>query len=238
MSKHEITTRTAWIAERKALLEKEKALLRAQDDLAAARRALPRVRIEKNYVFDGPNGKESLADLFGPRSQLIVYHFMFSPTAEKGCSNCAFWADNWSAAIEHLKARDVTLLAISRAPLAKLEAFKRRLGWKFKWVSSGENDFNYDFNASFRDEDRALGKAIYNYAPLPDNRPSDMHGFSVFYKDEDGGIFHTYSTFGRGVEVANTTYHLLDLVPKGRDEAGLAYTMSWVRLHDEYPESA
>jgi predicted dithiol-disulfide oxidoreductase (DUF899 family) len=238
MTHHELMNRTAWLSQRKHLLDKEKALTHARDELAAARRALPWVRVEKNYFFDGPNGKETLAELFGPRSQLIIYHFMFGPTAEVGCKSCSFWADNWSAAIQHLQARDVTLLAVSRGPLAKLEAFKRRMGWTFKWVSSAESDFNYDFEVSFRDEERQTGKAIYNYAPLPANRSADMPGFSVFYKDPDGAVFHTYSTFGRGIEVANTTYHLLDLVPKGRDEAGLPYTMSGVRYHDEYPQSA
>jgi predicted dithiol-disulfide oxidoreductase (DUF899 family) len=239
MTQHEVTNRIAWLTQRKALLDKEKALMRAHDELAAARRALPWVRVEKSYVFDGPNGKQSLSELFGPHSQLIVYHFMFAPTSEAGCKNCAFWADNWSATIQHLQARDVTLLAVSRAPLAKLEAFKRRLGWTFNWVSSGDSDFNYDFQVSFRDEQREAGQAIYNYATLAaDFRAADLPGFSVFYKDPDGAVFHTYSTFARGIEVANATYQLLDLVPKGRDEAGLPHTMTWVHFHDEYPPSA
>jgi predicted dithiol-disulfide oxidoreductase (DUF899 family) len=238
MIQHEITNRTVWLERRKALLEQEKALTRAQDELAAARRALPWVRVEKPYVFDGPSGEQSLADLFGPCSQLVVYHLMFAPDADGPCKSCAFWADNWGAAVQHLKARDVTLLAVSRAPLAKLQAFRSRMGWSFEWVSSGDGEFNYDFHASFRQEDRAAGKAFYNYAPLPAGRTTDLTGFSVFYKDQDGAVFHTYSTFGRGVEVANTTYRLLDLAPKGRDEAGLPFTMAWVRYHDEYPESA
>ncbi|WP_437963467.1 thioredoxin family protein [Sorangium sp. So ce260] len=240
MTQHEITHRGAWIEKRKALLDKEKALKRAQDELAAARRALPWVRVEKTYVFDGPNGTESLAELFGPRSQLIVYHFMFAPTWEAGCKSCSFWADNWGAAVQHLEARDVTLLAVSRAPLAKLDAFKRRMGWTFKWVSSGQSDFNYDFQVSSRDDEREAGKAIYNFATLPPGSPPDMPGFSVFYKDADGAVFHTYSTFGRGIEVANTTYQLLDLVPNGRGEAGqrAPASMSWVRYHDEYTKSA
>lgn len=236
MTKHQVTNRTLWLSQRTKLLDQEKALTRAHDELAAARRALPWVRVEKQYVFDGPNGKESLADLFGAHSQLIVYHLMFGPTAEAACKNCSFWADNWSAALQHLHARDVTLLAISRGPLAKLEAFKRRMGWTFKWLSSAENEFNYDFGVAFTEEDREHGNASYNYAPLPKGYGSDMPGFSVFYKDPDGSVFHTYSTFGRGIEVANTTYQLLDLVPKGRDEAGRG--MAWVLYHDEYPESA
>ncbi len=238
MTKHEITSRTAWLEQRKALLDKEKALTRAHDELAAARRALPWVRIDENYVFDGPGGTKSLADLFGPHSQLIVYHLMFAPDAERPCKSCSFWADNWSAAIQHLGARDVTLLAVSRAPLAKLEAFKRRMGWDFEWVSSGGSDFNYDFAVSVREEDRAAGTATYNYAPLFANSPQDLPGFSVFYKDAEGAVFHTYSTFGRGIEVANTTYQLLDLTPKGRDEGKLSAPMAWVRYHDEYPQSA
>jgi len=238
MPLHEVTDRTTWLSHRKALLEKEKALTRARDELAAARRMLPWVRVEKPYAFDGPHGKESLADLFGTRSQLIVYHFMFRPEADAGCKSCSFWADNWSAAVQHLEARDTTLLAISRAPLAKLEAFKRRLGWTFKWVSSGASDFNYDFQVSFHDAEREAGKATYNYAPLPAERSPDMPGFSVFAKDPEGTVFHTYSTFGRGIELANSTYQLLDLTPQGRNEAGLPHSMTWVRYHDEYPQSA
>lgn len=238
MTQHEVTSRAAWLERRRALLDKEKALTLASDELAAARRALPWVRVDEHYVFDAPRGELSLAELFGPRSQLIVYHFMFPPEAEVGCKSCSFWADNWSAALRHLEARDVTLLAVSRAPLAKLEAFKRRLGWTFDWVSSGRSDFNYDFAVSFHDAEREAGRAVYNYAPLPARRPADMPGFSVFYKDPTGAVFHTYSTFGRGIEVANTTYQLLDLVPKGRDETGLPAPMAWVRYHDEYPQSA
>ena len=238
MNKHEITNRTAWLSRRKDLHAKERALTHASDDLAAARRALPWVPVEKHYVFDGPNGEASLAELFGPRSQLIIYHFMFGPAAEVGCKHCSFWADNWGASVQHLQARDVTLLAVSRGPLAQLEAFKRRMGWTFEWVSSGRSEFNYDFSVSFREEERQAGKLTYNYAPLVPAYGADMPGFSVFHKDPDGAVFHTYSTFGRGIEVANATYQLLDLTPKGRDEAGLAYPMSWVRYHDDYPQSA
>jgi predicted dithiol-disulfide oxidoreductase (DUF899 family) len=236
MTTPEITTRTAWLAQRKELLLKEKALTRAQDELAAARRALPRVPVDQQYVFDGPGGERTLADLFGPRSQLIVYHFMFGPNAERPCKSCSFWADNWGPSVPHLAARDVTLLAVSRAPLARLEAFKRRMGWTFEWLSSGRCEFNYDFGASFRDEQRTDGKSTYNYAPLSDRESADMPGFSVFIKDPEGRVFHTYSTFGRGIEAGNTTYRLLDLTPKGRDEDGLEYDMAWVRYHDDYPK--
>jgi predicted dithiol-disulfide oxidoreductase (DUF899 family) len=240
MTPHETTNRTAWLEQRKALLDREKALTRAHDELAAARRALPWVRVDKPYVFDTPDGKRSLAELFGPRSQLIIYHFMFAPSWEAGCKSCSFWADNWEGAVQHLRARDVTLMAASRAPLAKLQAFKRRMGWAFDWVSAGDGDFNYDFQASFREADLAAGKAICNYAQLPPNGPTDMPGFSVFYKGPDGSVFHTYSSFGRGIEAANPTYQLLDLAPKGRDEGGqrAPASMSWVRLHDQYPSGA
>ncbi len=235
MTIHEVTNRGAWLARRLELLAKEKALTRAHDELASARRALPWVEITEPYVFDGPDGEQTLAELFGPHSQLIVYHFMFAPTAEVGCKSCSFWADNWSASVAHLAARDVTLIAASRGPLAQLEAFKRRMGWNFKWVSSGRSSFNYDLAVSFRDDEREAGALIYNYAPFT-GKNVDMPGFSVFYKDADGRVFHTYSTFGRGIEVANATYQLLDMVPKGRDEQGLPYNMAWVQHHDAYAQ--
>lgn len=235
MTIHEVTDRDAWLARRRELLAREKALTRAHDELAAARRALPWVEISEPYVFDGPDGEQTLAGLFGPRSQLIVYHFMFAPTADVGCKSCSFWADNWSASVAHLAARDVTLLAVSRAPLARLEAFKRRMGWTFQWLSSGRSSFNYDFAVSFGEAERAAGELVYNYAPFA-GKNDDMPGFSIFKKDADGRVFHTYSTFGRGIEVANATYQLLDMVPKGRDEQGLPYDMAWVRHHDAYAQ--
>jgi predicted dithiol-disulfide oxidoreductase (DUF899 family) len=237
MKKHEITSRAEWLKHRTELLEQEKAFTRAKDELAKARRELPWVRVEKEYVFETPSGRASLGDLFGTRSQLLVYHLMFGPNAEAACKSCSFWADNFNPAVPHLLQRDVSLVAISRAPLAKLEAFKKRLGWSFPWVSSGGTDFNFDFGASFRDEDRKSG-ATYNYAPLGAGMPSDLPGFSVFYKDPNGAIFHTYSTYGRGIELVNGTYQLLDLVPKGRDEDDLPKAQTWVRYHDEYPTSA
>jgi predicted dithiol-disulfide oxidoreductase (DUF899 family) len=166
---------------------------------------------------------------------------MFAPSWEAACKNCSFWADNWSGAVQHLAAHDVTLMAVSRAPLAKLEAFKRRMGWSFDWASSGESDFNYDFQASYRQKDLEAGTATYNFAKLSGGAPSDMPGFSVFYESpEDGSVFHTYSAYGRGIEVANPTYQLLDLAPKGRNEGAqrAPASMSWVRLHDEYAQSA
>ena len=238
MNQSKFNTRNEWLSQRTLLLEKEKAFNKLKDELAAARRALPWVEIEKTYLFDTPGGKQSLAQLFGAHSQLIVYHFMFGPNAEVGCKSCSFWADNWGAAVPHLTARDTTLLAVSRAPLAKLEAFKQRQGWKFKWVSSGQSDFNYDFAVSFREAEHAAGKSTYNYAPLSATAPHDLPGFSVFAKDEHGAVFHTYSTFGRGLELMNTTYQLLDLVPKGRDETDLPGTMSWVKYGYDYAQSA
>jgi len=237
MNGHPVVSPEQWQKARKELLAKEKAFTRARDELSSARRALPWERVEKSYVFEGPNGPESLSDLFAGRSQLVVYHFMFGPNADVGCKSCSFWADNFNGVVPHLAQRDVTLVAISRAPVSKLEAFKKRLGWSFNWVSSGKNEFNFDLGVSFSDADRAAGKMTYNYAPLASG-PSDLHGISVFFKDESGAIFHTYSTYGRGLDMLNGAYHYLDLVPKGRDEDALASNNSWLRLHDEYPQSA
>ena len=233
MTKHEVVSKAEWVEARKRLLAKEKELTRMRDELSAERRALPWMRIDKDYTFDGPNGRETLAQLFGDRSQLVVYHFMFAPEWDVGCKSCSFWADNFNGIISHLRQRDVAFAAISRAPLAKLQAFAKRLGWTFKWVSSNGTDFNYDFEVSFKPEALARGDATYNFAKLQ-NGNSDMPGISVFAKDESGAVFRTYSTYGRGLDMMNTAYHYLDLVPKGRDEAGLPFTMSWVKLRDLY----
>jgi len=184
-------------------------------------------------VFEGPTGKETLADLFENRAQLIVYHFMFAPEWDTGCKSCSFWADNYNAIVPHLNQRDVSLAAVSRAPFSKLKGFAARMGWSFKWVSAANTDFNYDYHVSFKPEEVALGKAQYNYAPYQGSM-SDLPGFSVFLKDGEGGIFHTYSTYARGLDPMNAAYQLLDLVPKGRDEAGLPHSMAWVKLHDLY----
>ncbi len=231
MIAHEVVGAADWVNARKALLEKEKELTKAREALAVARRALPWERVEKRYVFDGPRGEETLSDLFGGRSQLVVYHFMFAPDANVGCKACSFWADNFDRNVVHLAARDTTLVAVSRAPLAKLDAFKQRLGWSFKWVSSGRTDFNYDYGVSF-DPSRGDG-ASYNYAKKT-NGASDLPGMSVFYRDESGGVFHTYSTYARGLDMMNTAYQILDLVPKGRDEVELPQNMAWLRRRDEY----
>jgi predicted dithiol-disulfide oxidoreductase (DUF899 family) len=241
MTTHEVVSKDEWVEARKRLLAKEKEFTRLREQVSEERRALPWVRIDKDYTFDGPNGRETLAQLFGDRSQLVVYHFMFAPEWEAGCKNCSFWADNFNGITAHLRQRDVAFAAISRAPLAKLQAFARRLGWTFRWVSSQGTDFNYDFEVSFHAEALARGEATYNFAKLSSLRsggsvlniaPSDMPGISVFAKDESGAVFRTYSTFGRGLDMMNTAYHYLDLVPKGRDEAGKI--MSWVKLRDLY----
>jgi predicted dithiol-disulfide oxidoreductase (DUF899 family) len=231
---HEVVSRDEWIAARKELLRKEKEFTRQRDGLSRQRRELPWVKVEENYLFDGPQGKETLADLFDGRSQLIVYHFMFHPDWHEGCPSCSFVVDHLDGTIPHLAARDVSLVLVSRAPLAKIATFKKRMGWRFRWVSSFGSDFNYDYHVSFTPEQKATGKVDYNYAM--EEFPSDESpGASVFYKDsETGEIFHTYSAYARGLEPLMLTYALLDLVPKGRDEDGLGFTMEWLRHHDRY----
>jgi len=228
-----VVSQQEWLAARRALLAKEKAFSRQRDELARLRRELPRVRVEKAYVFDAPEGKVPLAGLFGPRSQLIVYHFMLGPGWDAGCKSCSFLADHFEGALPHLAARDVSFVAVSRAPLAEIEAFRRRMGWGFRWVSSHGNDFNYDYHVSFRKEDLGKKKLEYNFA-LGDVSMEELPGASVFYKDEAGGVFHTYSTYARGLDLMLGAYNWLDLVPKGRDEDGLPFTMAWVRHHDKY----
>ena len=230
---HQVVSREEWLAARKALLAKEKAFTRERDQLSRERRALPWVKVDKAYVFHGPNGKETLSDLFAGNGQLLVYHFMFGPDWNEGCPSCSFWADNYNGIVEHLKHRDVTLVAISRAPLEKLAAYKRRMGWSFKWVSSLGNDFNHDYHVSFTPEEQK--NAVYNYTAQGFGT-SEAPGISVFAKDEAGHIFHTYSCYARGLDMLNGAYHLLDLVPKGRDEDGLSYPMAWVRRHDQYKD--
>ena len=233
MLKSKVVSQPEWLEARKALLAKEKALSRQRDELARLRRELPRVRVEKDYVFDAPEGKVRLAGLFGPRSQLIVYHFMLGPGWDAGCKSCSFLADHFEGALPHLAARDVSFVAVSRAPLAEIEAFRKRMGWGFRWVSSHGNDFNYDYHVSFRKEDLGKRKLEYNFA-LGDVSMEELPGASVFYKDEAGGVFHTYSTYARGLDLMLGAYNWLDLVPKGRDEDGLPFTMAWVKHHDKY----
>lgn len=230
---HRIVSRDEWLEVRRALLGKEKEFTRLRDRLSEERRNLPWVRVDKEYVFAGPNGKVTLAQLFEQRTQLIVYHFMFAPEWEAGCKSCSFWADNFNGIVTHLNQRDVTFVAISRAPLPKLQAFARRLEWSFPWLSSLGNDFNFDYQVSFAPEDVAKGEVAYNYTKHK-AYGSDMPGISVFFRDRDGNVFHTYSCYARGLDMMNTAYHYLDLVPKGRDEADLPGTMSWLRLRDQY----
>jgi len=228
--KHPVVSSDRWIAARKALLARERELTHLRDEIARERRALPWVRIEKRYVFDTRDGERTLAQLFDGRRQLLVQHFMFGPGWEQGCPSCSFMADHSDGMNVHLAHRDVTFLAISRAPLAEIERFRRRMGWHFKWVSSFGSDFNHDFHVSFTPEERAKGEVYYNYGMQP-FESEELPGISVFYKNDAGEVFHTYSTYRRGVEVMMGTYNMLDLTPKGRDERR---GMEWVRHHDRY----
>ena len=231
-----VVSHNDWVAARTAFLKKEKEFSKLRDELSKQRRELPWEKVEKNYVFDGPNGKVTLADLFDGRSQLIVYHFMFGPNWAEGCPSCSYLGDHFDGMLPHINARDVTFTAISRGPLPQIAAFKKRMGWKFNWVSSYETDFNYDYHVSFAPEERAKGKVQYNYSET--NFPSEEGpGASVFFKDAAGNIFHTYSTFGRGLDIFLGAYNFLDIAPKGRDEEGLAHTMAWVRHHDKYEKN-
>ena len=229
---HNVVSHDEWLAARRALLEKEKEFTRQGDEFSRMVRELPWEAVTKEYIFDGPDGHETLSDLFSGRSQLVIYHFMFGPGWEVGCKSCSFWADNFNNVIAHLNARDVTMIAVSRAPLKDFAAFKQRLGWTFKWVSSFANDFNHDYHVSFTPEEIERGDNFYNYKHHKRLGP-EQPGVSVFYRDDDGSIYHTYSSYSRGIDMLNGTYHYLDIVPKGRDESG-PHKMSWVRFHDEY----
>jgi predicted dithiol-disulfide oxidoreductase (DUF899 family) len=237
MQSHKIVSREEWIAARKAHLVHEKEYTTARDRLSAERRALPWVKVDKTYVFDGPNGKQTLKDLFAGRSQLVVQHFMFAPDWTEGCKSCSFWADGFERMIPHLAARDTTLVAISRAPLQKLAAFEKRMGWTFDWLSSGENDFNYDYGVSFTPDELKSSDKIYNFG-ISGFGVEEAPGISVFYRDEQGAIFHTYSCFARGLDMMNAAYHYLDLTPMGRHEEGLPYPMDWLRLRDRYESTS
>jgi predicted dithiol-disulfide oxidoreductase (DUF899 family) len=231
---HKLASRDEWLKARKALLAKEKELTHQRDALTRERMALPWVKVEKPYAFDTPAGKRSLADLFEGRTQLVVYHFMFGPTWEEGCPNCSYLMDHVDGALPHLNHRDITFTAISRAPLAKIEAFKRRMGWKFNWASSAGTDFNFDYHVSLKPEECTAGEMYYNFEKGPAADVDELPGLSVFAKDEAGAVYHTYSTYARGLDVIVGTYQYLDLVPKGRDEDGLKHSMAWVRYHDRY----
>lgn len=228
---HTIVSREEWLVARKALLAKERDMTHQLDALRAARRQMPWVRIEKPYVFQGPEGDCTLGDLFGDRSQLAIYNFMLTPGSDHVCQGCAYTVDHVDAARRHFEQADLAFAAVSRASIGRIGRVKERMGWTFPWVSSGESDFNYDFGVSFTSEDRAAGRAIYNYGTAIGNSP-DMFGTSIFVKDEDGSIYHSYSTYHRGTELLMGAFNWLDLTPKGRNETG--GTMSWLRLHDEY----
>jgi predicted dithiol-disulfide oxidoreductase (DUF899 family) len=232
---HKIASADEWLKARLELLAREKEFTRLRDQLNQQRRELPWERVEKQYVFDGPQGTATLAELFENRSQLLIYHFMFAPEWEAGCKHCSWWADNFERNIVHLNHRDVTMVAVSHAPLHKLEAFKKRMGWTFKWFSAANTDFNYDYHVSFRPAETANGEIYQNYRHKKSSM-SEVAGVSVFYKDPRGTIFHTYSCYERGLDMINAGYHLLDLVPKGRDEDGLTFPQAWVRHRDNYED--
>ncbi|WP_454853536.1 DUF899 domain-containing protein [Rhizobium binxianense] len=233
MPDNKVVPHEEWLKARLDLLAAEKEFTRQRDALTRRRMAMPWERVEKPYRFEGPDGSLSLAELFDGRSQLVVYHFMLGPDWKEGCKSCSFWADNFNGIPIHLNHRDVTFTAVSRAPLAKIEAYRKRMGWSFPWVSSHGSDFNFDYQVSATPEQLAEGKAYYNYAVRP-NTDSEQVGISVFHRNEKDEVFHTYSCYQRGVEMVNGAYHFLDLVPKGRDEDGLRFTMEWVRRHDQY----
>ena len=230
---HKVVSRNEWLEARKMLLRKEKEFTVLRDQLSQERRNLPWIAVDKEYVFEGSNGKETLSELFDGRSQLIVYHFMFDPSWDAGCPSCSFWADNFNGIIVHLNQRDVTMIAVSRAPYNKLAAYEKRMGWNFKWVSSCDTDFNFDYDVSFRPEEIAKKEGMYNFT-IQDPLSPEREGVSVFYKDAADRIFHTYSAYARGIDMLNVAYHYLDLVPKGRDEADNEFRQFWVRRHDEY----
>jgi predicted dithiol-disulfide oxidoreductase (DUF899 family) len=229
---HAVLPHDQWIEARKALLAKEKEFTRLRDELSQARRDLPWERVEKDYVFDGPNGKESLSDLFGKCSQLIVYHFMFDPAEDVGCKHCSFWADTFDGIPIHLRAHDTAFVAVSSAPLPKIEAYEKRMGWHFSWLSSFENDFKRDLGAQFTEKEVDDKRAFFNYT-WQDPVDTQREGISVFYRDDQGRIYHTYSTFARGIDIVNSTYNFIDMTPKGRDEPD--FPQQWVHRHDEYP---
>ena len=234
MTDHPVVSDGEWLEARRALLDKEKEFTRLRDELSGQRRRLPWRRVETDYVFDGGDGPVSLAELFGPHSQLMIYHFMFGPDWDAGCPSCSFWADNFDGIVQHLVQRDVAFAAVSRAPLARLREYRERMGWHFRWVSSAANEFNFDYQVSFHAEQQDA-EVVYNYRSGP-WRGDESPGLSVFHKDDAGAIFHTYSTYARGLDMINGAYHFLDLAPKGRDEAGLEWPQQWVHRHDEYDD--
>src|ERR1044071_6228023 len=236
MENRKVVSQKEWLAARKKLLVKEKKFTQLHDELKVQRRKLPWVKIEKEYVFEGPTGKVTFADLFCGKSQLIVYHFMFGPGWEEGCEHCSFWADHFDSVNHHIGQRDTTVAVISRAPLAEIEPFQKRMGWRFNWVSSNGTDFNFDFNVSFTPEQIKKGVLPCNYTQFK-MKIDELQGVSAFYKEKKGDIYHTYSSYARGIDLMNTTYNFLDLTAKGRDENPDA-TQNWVRYHDKYKGAA
>ena len=234
MEPHKVVSHDEWIAARTAYLAEEKAFTRARDAISRKRRELPWEKVQKSYVFEGRNGRETLADLFGGKSQLIVYHFMLGPDWEAGCPSCSLLADHFDGAVIHLAQRDVSFVVVSRAPLAEIEKFRRRMGWKFRWASSFGTDFNQDYQVSLSPEEKASGKVLYNYEMIEEFPSEERPGASAFFKNAVGEVFHTYSSYGRGLDMFIGAYHFLDIAPKGRDEEGLAWSMAWVRHHDRY----
>ncbi|HWT07404.1 MAG TPA: thioredoxin family protein [Xanthomonadales bacterium] len=228
---HQVVPHEQWLEARKAFLAQEKAFTRERDRLSQARRDLPWERVDKDYVFYGPAGKQTLAQLFGSSSQLVVYHFMYDPEWDEGCKSCSFWADNFNGIPVHLRARDTAFVAVSRAPLLKLDAYRKRMGWSFTWLSSSDSDFNRDFGVEFTEEEVEKKGADYNYT-VQDPFDTQREGVSVFYKDESGAVYHTYSAYARGIDLLNGAYNYIDLTPKGRDEG--EGNMAWLRRHDEY----
>lgn len=227
-----VVSRDEWLAARRDHLQQEKEFTRLRDQLSQQRRELPWVKVDKEYIFAGPEGEESLSDLFEGRDQLVIYHFMYGPDWAEGCPSCSFWADNFDNIIIHLNHRNISMVAVSRAPLEALTAYKERMGWSFKWLSSLENDFNYDYHVSFA-PDQMKQEVEYNFR-FTQFPSEEAPGVSVFYKNEQDEVFHTYSCYSRGLDMLNVAYHYMDLVPKGRDEDALPYSMAWLRRHDSY----
>jgi predicted dithiol-disulfide oxidoreductase (DUF899 family) len=228
-----VVSHEEWLKARRDLLVKEKEFTRLRDELSQRRRELPWEAVDKNYVFEGPHGKQALTDLFEGRSQLVIYHFMFDPSWDAGCPHCSFWADNFNGTIVHLNQRDTTMIAVSHAPYGKLAAYEKRMAWNFKWLSSFGTDFNFDYHVSFTPEEVRNKTAFYNFAIQP-TPGTDAPGVSVFYRDQSGRVFHTYSAYARGIDLLNAAYNYLDLTPRGRDEAGQKNPQFWVRRRDEY----
>ena len=235
MQNQNIVPRDEWLKARRKLLEEEKQFTRLRDQLSLKRRKLPWVKVDTEYLFEGPDGKQSLSDLFEDKSQLIVYHFMYGPDWQEGCPSCSFWADNFNGIDIHLRHRDANLVVISRASLDTLEAYKNRMGWSFKWLSSLGSDFNYDYQVSFTADELEKGEMFYNFS-MSSFPADEAPGISVFYKSPEGDVFHSYSCYARGLDMLNGAYHYMDLLPKGRDEDDLDFTMAWLRRHDQYED--